>query len=66
LPILPRQSSMALCFSQGLMLSPSPLILPFVSADSPGDAYVTARETALAEGLILYRVIVVGGPYGGS
>jgi hypothetical protein len=57
---------MALCFSQGLMLSPSPLILPFVSADSPGDAYVTARETALAEGLILYRVIVVGGPYGGS
>jgi hypothetical protein len=36
-----------------------------VSADSPGDAYVVAREAALAEGLILYRVIVEGCPCGG-
>jgi len=37
-----------------------------VLADSPADAYVEAREAALAEGLILYRVVVVGGPYGTS
>jgi hypothetical protein len=35
-----------------------------ILADSPGDAYVAAREAALAEGLILYRVIVLRGPYG--
>lgn len=36
-----------------------------VEADSPGDAYVAAREAALAEGLVLYRVMVIRGPYGG-
>jgi hypothetical protein len=37
-----------------------------VLADSPGDAYVVAREDALAEGMILYRVVVMGGPCGTS
>lgn len=35
-----------------------------VSADSADDARTIAREEALAEGLILYRVTVLGGPYG--
>jgi hypothetical protein len=35
-----------------------------VSADSADAARTIAREDALAEGLILYRVIVLRGPYG--
>jgi len=34
-----------------------------VSADSREDAYVAAREQALTEGLILYRVVVIRAPY---
>ena len=36
-----------------------------VLADSQGDACVAVREEALAEGLILYRVMVIRGPHGG-
>lgn len=35
-----------------------------VAADCADDARREAREAALDEGLILYRVIVSGGPYG--
>jgi hypothetical protein len=35
-----------------------------VTADCAEDARREARETALTEGLILYRVTVSGGPYG--
>jgi hypothetical protein len=35
-----------------------------VAADCADDARMEARDAALAEGLILYRVTVSGGPYG--
>lgn len=35
-----------------------------VAADCADNARRIAREDALAEGLILYRVVVLSGPYG--